>query len=357
MSEAQQDSVSEPTGSNPGPDPVRTLLPFLVLAAAHLPFGIMHYRSSWSLEHYQFFPFALGSFGWLIWTRRDPARDCWTWRSHVLLALDIALLLAGCVLYSPWLVTCGFAVGLCGLSLAVSEQGFSRSMFFLCYLPLLTVRLPLGRDTELISWLQVMTTNLASGIGHRIGLIHFTEGNAIKVPGRSFLVAEACSGVNSLFTIMFIAAFVVATQRRSVFHGLMLLFSGFVVAGIMNTVRVLSVILVWDIWQFDIATGWVHDALGYVVLLIAAGFLLSGDMFFHWLTDKVPDIRRPGIMSIYRNPLIRLWNRFAAPGSEQKSASLKPIMLSSRLTLVFGGIGALAVVGQIVAIVSGKVSG
>jgi exosortase len=357
VSEAQQDSVSEPTGSNHGPDPVRTLLPFLVLAAAHLPFGIMHYRSSWSLEHYQFFPFALGSFGWLIWTRRDPARDCWTWRSHVLLALDIALLLAGCVLYSPWLVTCGFAVGLCGLSLAVSEQGFSRSMFFLCYLPLLTVRLPLGRDTELISWLQVMTTNLASGIGHRIGLIHFTEGNAIKVPGRSFLVAEACSGVNSLFTIMFIAAFVVATQRRSVLHGLMLLFSGFVVAGIMNTVRVLSVILVWDIWQFDIATGWVHDALGYVVLLIAAGFLLSGDLFFHWLTDRVPDIRRPGIMSIYRNPLIRLWNRFAAPGSEQKSASLKPIMLSSRLTLVFGGIGALAVVGQIVAIVSGKVSG
>jgi hypothetical protein len=47
------------------------------------------------------------------------------------------------------------------------------------------------------------------------------------VPGKQFLIAEACSGVKSLFTIMFIAALVISMKRRSMLHGLALVVVGY----------------------------------------------------------------------------------------------------------------------------------
>ncbi len=334
---------------------IHALLPVLVLICAHLPFAFIHYRESWSLEHYQFFPFALASFGWLIWTRRDSSSDNWSVAVLVFLAVDLLLLLAAVVKLSPWLAVAALVCGLTGLSLAVRERSYTCSMLAMSFLPLLTLRIPLNYDDRLIHWLQQQTTKLASAIGHRIGLEHYTEGNTLAVPGKHFLVEEACSGVNSLFTIMFIAAFVVAARRRSVIHGLLLIAAGFVVAALMNTLRVLSVIVAWDVARVDLAVGWIHDLLGYVVLILAAAFLMSADAFFDWLTQRIPDVKRPGAMSIYRNPLIRLWNLTLATATTQtKATSLTGVPISKRFGLALGALSVLAAVGQVFVIVQNK---
>ncbi|MFM8725000.1 MAG: exosortase/archaeosortase family protein, partial [Planctomycetaceae bacterium] len=213
----------------------------------------------------------------------------------------------------------------------------------------LTLRLPNDLDNQLIQWLQGRTTAFASGICHRIGLVHYSDGNVLTVPGKQFLIAEACSGVKSLFTIMFIAALVIAMKRRSLLHGLVLVLRGMGTAGLMNTVRVLSVVVVWEQYRFDLSTGWVHDALGYVTLGIAALLLMSADAGLDLFSAWIPDIRRPGAMAIYANPFISFWNRFIAT-SNQDSRTLripgKP--LASRSLKVFGIAALLALAGQAV---------
>ncbi|MFN5199585.1 MAG: exosortase/archaeosortase family protein [Planctomyces sp.] len=322
-------------------------LPVMLLLAAHLPFAVLHYVGTWKLEHYQFFPFALGMFAWLFHTRRDPSLERWGWFSLALIGVDLMLLVASVWLSSPWLAVAGLLAVLTAWCRASRERGYGGSLLCLSLLLVLTLRLPNDLDTQLIQWLQGRTTSLASGICHRIGLVHFSDGNILTVPGKQFLIAEACSGVKSLFTIMFIAALVIAMKRRSVLHGLTLVLLGMGTAGLMNTVRVLSVIMVWEQYQFDLSTGWIHDALGYVTLGIAALMLMSADAGLDLLTAWIPDIRRPGAMAIYANPFIHCWNWYVAtsmPDPESDRIPARP--LATRALKVFAVAAVLALAGQ-----------
>jgi len=322
-------------------------VPVLLLLAAHLPFAVLHYVGTWKLEHYQFFPFALGMFAWLFHTRRDPSLERWGWFSLALIGVDLMLLVASVWLSSPWLAVAGLLAVLTAWCRASRERGYGGSLLCLSLLLVLTLRLPNDLDTQLIQWLQGRTTSLASGICHRIGLVHFSDGNILTVPGKQFLIAEACSGVKSLFTIMFIAALVIAMKRRSLLHGLTLVLLGMGTAGLMNTVRVLSVIMVWEQYQFDLSTGWIHDALGYVTLGIAALMLMSADAGLDLLTAWIPDIRRPGAMAIYANPFIRCWNWYVAtsmPDPESDRIPARP--LATRALKVFAVAAVLALAGQ-----------
>ncbi|MFN5730879.1 MAG: exosortase/archaeosortase family protein [Planctomyces sp.] len=322
-------------------------VPVLLLLAAHLPFAVLHYVGTWKLEHYQFFPFALGMFAWLFHARRDPSLERWGWFSLALIGVDLMLLVASVWLSSPWLAVAGLLAVLTAWCRASRERGYGGSLLCLSLLLVLTLRLPNDLDTQLIQWLQGRTTSLASGICHRIGLVHFSDGNILTVPGKQFLIAEACSGVKSLFTIMFIAALVIAMKRRSVLHGLTLVLLGMGTAGLMNTVRVLSVIMVWEQYQFDLSTGWIHDALGYVTLGIAALMLMSADAGLDLLTAWIPDIRRPGAMAIYANPFIHCWNWYVAtsmPDPESDRIPARP--LATRALKVFAVAAVLALAGQ-----------
>ncbi|MFN6313461.1 MAG: exosortase/archaeosortase family protein [Planctomyces sp.] len=322
-------------------------VPVLLLLAAHLPFAVLHYVGTWKLVHYQFFPFALGMFAWLFHTRRDPSLERWGWFSLALIGVDLMLLVASVWLSSPWLAVAGLLAVLTAWCRASRERGYGGSLLCLSLLLVLTLRLPNDLDTQLIQWLQGRTTSLASGICHRIGLVHFSDGNILTVPGKQFLIAEACSGVKSLFTIMFIAALVIAMKRRSVLHGLTLVLLGMGTAGLMNTVRVLSVIMVWEQYQFDLSTGWIHDALGYVTLGIAALMLMSADAGLDLLTAWIPDIRRPGAMAIYANPFIHCWNWYVAtsmPDPESDRIPARP--LATRALKVFAVAAVLALAGQ-----------
>ena len=324
-------------------------IPMLLLLAAHLPYAALHYVRTWNLEHYQFFPFALGMFAWLFHTRRDSSLERWGWFSLTLIGLDLFLLGASVWLGSPWVAVAGLLALLTAWCRASRERGYGGSLLCLSLLVILTLRLPNDLDNQLIQWLQGRTTAFASGICHRVGLVHYSDGNVLTVPGKQFLIAEACSGVKSLFTIMFIAALVIAMKRRSLLHGLVLVLMGMGTAGLMNTVRVLSVVIVWEKYRFDLSTGWVHDALGYLTLGIAALLLMSADAGLNLFSAWIPDIRRPGAMAIYANPFIFIWNRYIAtsmPNPEMLRIPGRP--LSARSLKLFGIVGLLALAGQVV---------
>lgn len=285
-------------------------VPVLILLAAHLPFAAIYYWRLWSLEHYQFFPFAIGIFFWQLLSRRQPEATQWRWGSKLLVVGDL-ICLAGAVALptpSPWLATTGMILLLTAWALASREEGYRQSLGTLALLPLMTLRLPGLMDVDLVHWLQRVTTSVSSGALHLMGMLHYREGNILKFPEKSFLVEEACSGVNSVFTILFVAALVICLRQRALIHGLCLLFLGFLFAGGMNVVRILTIALAWEKHKVDLSTGTAHDVLGYVCLAIAAILLLSADMFLHILTAPIPNVTRPG--AVLKNPFIRLWNRW-----------------------------------------------
>ncbi len=299
-------------------------LPLAVLIALHLPLFFMYLRSLWQQTHYQFFPFAIGIFAWLFATRRSKEPENWTWPAKLLILLDVVCIAAGAYLFSPWLFAVGLLATMTAWFMANRDEGYSRRLTYLAVLPLLIVRLPMQYDEQVIHGLQRVTTSVASSMLHRVGMLHYREGNILQFPGKRFLVEEACSGVQSVFTILFIAAVVFCLKRRSLIHGTVLMATGVIFAGIMNSLRVITIAIAWEGYDTDWSTGVSHDVLGYACLAIAAVLLMSADAFLGFLSDAVPDFRRPGAVGMFFNPLIRLWNKTVAVIPDQKPRTTRP---------------------------------
>jgi len=305
----------------------------LLLFAAHVPFLFIYLAGLWQQTHYQFFPFAIGAFIWLFATRRNGDAERWTWPAWILIAVDLCCLFVQPWIYSPWLAVVGLLACLTAWCFANRDIGSNRRLTSLALLPLIVVRLPLLYDVQVINWLQRVTTAMASKSLHHLGMLHFRDGNVLRFPNKSFMVEETCSGVQSLFTILFIAALVIFLKRRSFVHGLLMLASGLAFAGLMNTMRVITIAVAWKRCGIDLSTGISHDIVGYICLAVAAALLMSADAFLGFVTDSVPDIESPGVVAMFRNPLTAFWNKLVAviPLSDRAAALSAQGVTVSRL--------------------------
>ncbi len=302
--------------------------PFLsVLVAIHGFVLHEYYGELWSRTHYQFFPFALVAFVGLLATRRATEPQRWTAFPKLLFVawiLSVGAYLGlrfGMQKNMPIVGTFAFIVLLTAWSAACRDDGFNRRLTYLSILPWLTLRLPMNYDQDVIHWLQRVTTSVASKSLHRMGFLHYRDGNMLQFPGKTFMIEEACSGVQSLFTILFLAALVMCLKRRSFVHGAVMLISGVFYAGFMNAARVVFIAVAWEQWDWDLSSGWQHDAVGYCGLLLAAMLLLSTDNLLAFFSDGIPDVPRPGAAGAFLNPMIRLWNKVIAVIPQTVSAT------------------------------------
>jgi len=146
-----------------------------------------------------------------------------------------------------------------------------------------------------------------------------------------------------------IAALVIAMKWRSLLHGLVLVLMAMGAAGLMNTVRVLPVVIVWEKSRFDLSTGRVHDALSYATLGIAALLLMSADAGLDLFSAWIPDIRKRGLIAIYQNPFISFWNRYVDTSKQNPKTLRNPRRPLAARSLKLSEIAALlALAGQAV---------
>ena len=317
-----------------------------LLLAGHTPFLVSYFQMLWELEHYQFFPFAIVALGGLAYQRACPEQFQWSWACSVLIVLDLILVGLGIVLPSAWPVMAGLICAIAAVLLASHEVKIRGSLLYLIALPLLMLRLPLGLDLKLIAWLQSVTSWSASAILHRLGYIHFRAGNVLELTDKSLLVEEACSGIQSLFTMVFIAVFIFAWRRRGILHGALLVVAGIFWAGILNVVRVVGIAVAWREYNLDLTTGWQHDVWGYVVLVGAILMLLSSDIFLESLTSFVPDPIEDS--DRFRNPFTSIWNGIFQQGPRLKEAPLeaRPAPWIFRSPVVALVLAAVCIYGQ-----------
>lgn len=317
------------------------LLPLVLLAIAHLPLVFTEYSSLWSKEHYQFYPLALISFAVYFRARRLPGAFHWRPICWVLVAIDIALLSFGCGLTnslmgvgltrSPFLAVLGFWLMMFAVCIACSDRDVKTSLAYLIVLPLITIRPPLGDDQLLILWLQRVTTSVASEILNFFGYLHLRSGVILEFPGKNFQVADACSGVQSLYAVLFLAAFVTCGYRRKFFHTVIVVASGLLFAGVMNVIRISVIAIAWETSGTDLTSGFAHDVIGYAALFAAAMLVFSADAFLDFCFKAVPDIRGAGITALYRNPFISVWNWLFMPNFRGGQGAPESIPVPSRL--------------------------
>ncbi len=263
------------------------LLGVIGLALCHLPLLAAYGQQLWSREHYQFFPCALAGFAILAMhrTRRlgaiEPGR-CWL--GLVLACAAWGMLLAGTLLQSPWLGMVALLLLVVAVAYTLGGARLLGAIAGPWCLLLLILYPPFGLDSWLILHLQTLVSSLASRLLDVFGIVHLMAGNVVQIPGHQLMVEEACSGINSLFSVLALTLFYLAWVRRRWPHALavFLMAFGWVVA--VNVCRVALLTFVTSEWDLDLLEGWRHQAVGFVLFLVCFGLVVSSDRLLLFLT-------------------------------------------------------------------------
>ena len=246
-------------------------------------------RRLWRSEHYQFFPIAILGAGYLAYTQLgDPSAIVPGARLLRNLVTLVVLLLTTVAVFleSPWLLAAVALFALLCFFYVVGGWSLVRRWLPAWVVLSLAVPLPLGIDLQLILVLQRVATRWASGCLDLLGYRHLVRGVVIDVPGHSFLIEEACSGINSLFAALTCALFYAMLLRSGVLRTLLLLglTTLWVVAA--NAVRVSVVTIAGSQWDLPLTEGAGHAAVGFVLFAFVLTMVLSSDRLLLFLVPR-----------------------------------------------------------------------
>ena len=285
------------------------------LLTAAAPLLVPYFLQLWGNPTYRYFPFVFAAVGWLAYTRTDggfyPPRGGLGWTA---IALGLLLILVGATLAFPWFAAVAFVMF--GFAMLTAMRGDRDRSLIAVAVPLITLIQPVRFDTLLVQRLQDITTWMSSVLLDAMAVPHAIANNVIQLADRELFVAEACSGIQSVFTLAFLSTLLIAWKRRRVWMTPIYLLIACMLAVFANVIRVTVVAVAATNFGVDLAEGWPHELLGYIALAVAAGFLLSFDyLIITFLHQVAADSEF--------NPLVAAWNTLAVPadGEEGFTAS------------------------------------
>jgi exosortase len=312
-------------------------LAFGPLLAAHAAF-------LWQRPHYQHFPIVPLGAAYLAYRH---------WPGHVdfepggrggrLLLLGGAwTLLAIAILgWSPWLGMIAALALVPAIGYCVGGGTLVRQLLPAWAILWLIVPLPLGLDTKLIAALQPIVTRASSRVLDLLEVCHVPTGNVLVVEGRHILVEEACSGIQSLYSLFTCACLYALWARRPFVPSMLLLIAAAIASVLANICRVVATAYLTVAWGVDVEEGWRHEAAGMVAFVVALGLLWSWDHFLWFLWHPIAD--RPGPSA---SPPAES-GKCATKSPDARAASFKERLPTAPLILAFGLLACLqmAVIG------------
>jgi exosortase len=232
---------------------------------------------------YQFFPLVYGFAAYVGWSRWEEAAGTvgrranarW-WPEFACLAMAFACLAVHAGLFGPWL---GGAAGLAAIAAGIFALGRLRNcqLWDLWWLLVISSRLPLNLNTKLANGLQFLSSELSSVALDAFGIVHYLAGNVVQLPQGDLFVAEACSGVVSVMSVVACSAVLAIWLDRPWLRSWMLVAVGVVYAMLMNSCRIVIIAAARSLFDIDLSHGWVHQVLGILVFLVTCLCLLSTD--------------------------------------------------------------------------------
>ncbi len=274
-----------------------------LLLLAQAPLIIEHFCNMLLRPHYQFAVMLPVGVGLLIWrglrpdsSEDSPAADAEPLRfspGHVLLwvpvlLMSLGILVMATVYRSPWLGMLAFLLTTLGILLFVGGIALFRRLWPAWLLLWVALPLPQNLDVRLIADLRTITTDWSSAVLDEFGVMHLVSGNVIQLPGKSLFIADACTGIHSLFVLLAAALFIGLWLGRPMLHTALLMLGTAGIVLVENVSRICAIAIA-NSYGLDWSEGWQHTVLGLVLFALSLLFILSADSllkFLHFLSPR-----------------------------------------------------------------------
>ena len=236
----------------------------------------------WELEENAHGPIILAVVFWLIWDRREVL---FRKAEKAAPATGIPLLVFGLLVYVVGRAfdIVLFEIGalipiLAGTLAAMRGWKTVRALWFPLLFIVFMVPLPGTFTDALTGPLKQHVSVIAEHVLYNVGYPIARNGVTLTVGQYQLLVADACSGLNTMFSLSALGLlFMYMTARKSVAHNAIMLASILPIAFVANVIRVLVLILITYHFGDEAGQGYLHGAAGIVLLIAALTALLALD--------------------------------------------------------------------------------
>lgn len=209
---------------------------------------------------------------YLVWTRREALRKTAlapSWSGVAVVAFALVTLLVGVYGAELFLSRISIVFLFSGLALAFGGPRLLRELRFAILVLLLAIPIPAIIFSQITLPLQNLASRLASDLLPLFGVPVLREGNVIQLPSMSLEVAEACSGIRSLMSLLTVSVFYGYFLEQVNWKRVVLALSSVPIAIAANALRILGTGLCVQYWNPDKAVGFFHEFSGWVMFLVS----------------------------------------------------------------------------------------
>ena len=123
--------------------------------------------------------------------------------------------------------------------------------------------------------LKLFVTYVSVELLNASGAVVAAVGNQIHVPGHVLFVADACSGLTSIVTMLPLSVVVAYFFSHGIWRRVAVVLSVIPLAIAANVVRILFTVAMVGDFGIEVTQGWLHESFGLVTFMIGTLALLS----------------------------------------------------------------------------------
>ena len=348
---------------------------YILAIVSQIPMLWLYAERLMSEPHYHSALFAVAAtvgIAVLRWPRGQAVQLQESATSNTLLVLALIAVAFSILFVQPWMSALSAMLIVTSFLARVPDTETKGSLWYAALPLYVFLYLPFGMDRNLVTSLQVYSANYTSRLLDLFGVGHYMSGTVLEVPNlQKFGIEQACSGVQSFFTLVLVAVVysvfnrqvkapdkgiailsfllgIIFLMARNIpkatagvdmppfwsgilfllaislmlyafigFRTALLVMSAVFWAIFMNTIRIMSIPIAMQYFELDLSKGTNHMLLGYVSLTIGIVLILSTDQLIMFLFGPVEDANESGQ---FGRVLGKMWNNLIPFGNTNESS-------------------------------------
>jgi len=209
---------------------------------------------------------------YFLYERRKPLSvlsPSGTWAGLPLLVFGVVLLLLGNLATEYFTMRFSILVVLGGVLLTLLGKEFLKALLFPLAFLIFMIPIPSVLLDRVTFPMQLFASKVAGGFLYFIDIPALREGNIILLANTSLEVAEACSGIRSLISLLALSVVFAYLSQKTVLKRVLLVLSTFPIAILSNAARVTGTGILAHHYGDRVAQGFFHGFSGWILFVVA----------------------------------------------------------------------------------------
>jgi exosortase len=187
----------------------------------------------------------------------------------ILITVSLVILLAGLLGAELFLTRISLIGVVAGVVLYVWGWQHFRTLAFPIAFLFLMIPLPTIVFNQLAFPLQLLASRAGEAVINLAGIPVLREGNVLQLPSRTLEVAEACSGIRSLVSLVMLAIVLGHFTEPRIGRRILIALAAIPIAILANAARVAGTGLASELISPAAAEGFLHTFSGWVLFVVA----------------------------------------------------------------------------------------